>query len=277
MALWTLSQLRTYRSNKRLLSGLPFAFTLAAMLARLTSILLHAAALLLFLLASRVLPQPQKAQVEENRPTIRLQTIPYSPKSPHGGGGGRPRAEPRARVKRAASRPFVPPAITIVQPELAPIENPRLTLTSSARPQTLGIPLLDDPFASAGPPSPDGGATGTGINGTGRGGSGKGSGGSGFGGSGHGAGSVVPPVLIYKTEPEFSDEARRAKLQGTILLDAEVDADGVPRNVRVRESLGLGLDECAITAVEKWRFRPALRNGKPVPVPVIITVNFHLL
>ncbi|MGH9632276.1 MAG: energy transducer TonB, partial [Bryobacteraceae bacterium] len=137
--------------------------------------------------------------------------------------------------------------------------------------------LLSDPFAGAGLPSPGGGADGTGMGGEGRNGKGQGIDGTGLGGTGHGTGSLVPPVLIYKTEPEFSDEARRAKLQGTILIDAEVGADGIPRNIRVRESLGLGLDECAIAAVEKWRFRPALRNGKPVPVPVTITVNFHLL
>ena len=67
---------------------------------------------------------------------------------------------------------------------------------------------------------------------------------------------MTPPQLVYKVEPEFSEEARKAKHQGMVVLTIEVDPSGNVRNVRVRQSLGLGLDEKAIEAVSHWRFRP---------------------
>jgi protein TonB len=88
---------------------------------------------------------------------------------------------------------------------------------------------------------------------------------------------VTPPQLVYKVEPEFSDEARRAKHQGQVLLSIEVDANGGVRNVRVLRPLGLGLDEKAIEAVSHWRFRPALFDGKPVATEATVEVNFQLL
>jgi TonB family protein len=91
-----------------------------------------------------------------------------------------------------------------------------------------------------------------------------------------GAGGT-PPQLIYKVEPEFSEEARKAKQQGVVVLTIEVDASGQVRNVRVRQSLGLGLDEKAIDAVSHWRFRPAILDGKPVTAEAVVQVNFQLL
>jgi len=88
---------------------------------------------------------------------------------------------------------------------------------------------------------------------------------------------VTPPQLLYKIEPEFSEEARKAKHQGVVVLAIEVDAGGNVRNVRVRQSLGLGLDEKAIDAVSRWRFRPGILNGKPVTTEAIVQVNFQLL
>ena len=69
-------------------------------------------------------------------------------------------------------------------------------------------------------------------------------------------GGVSAPALLYKVEPEYSEEARKAKYQGTVVLYVEVDTSGKARNLRVLRSLGLGLDEKAIEAVQKWRFRP---------------------
>ncbi len=88
---------------------------------------------------------------------------------------------------------------------------------------------------------------------------------------------VTPPQLLYKIEPEFSEEARKAKHQGVVVLAIVVDASGNVRNVRVRQSLGLGLDEKAIDAVSRWRFRPGILNGKPVITEAIVQVNFQLL
>jgi TonB family protein len=88
---------------------------------------------------------------------------------------------------------------------------------------------------------------------------------------------VTPPQLVYKVEPEFSEEARKAKYQGVVVLSIEVDSSGNVRNVHVRRSLGLGLDEKAIEAVSHWRFRPAILDGKPVTTEATVQVNFQLL
>jgi TonB family protein len=90
-------------------------------------------------------------------------------------------------------------------------------------------------------------------------------------------GGVSAPVLISKIEPEYSEDARKAKYQGIVLLYVEVDPSGRAQNVRVARSLGLGLDEKAIEAVRKWKFRPGLKDGKPVTVAATIEVNFRLL
>ena len=72
-------------------------------------------------------------------------------------------------------------------------------------------------------------------------------------------------------------KARKAKYQGTVVLYAVVDPDGLVRTVRVTRSLGLGLDEKALQAVRQWKFRPGLRNGQPVAVAASIEVTFRLL
>jgi TonB family protein len=85
------------------------------------------------------------------------------------------------------------------------------------------------------------------------------------------------PVLLYKVEPEYSDEARRAKYQGTVTLSVDIDENGLPNGVHVVRSLGLGLDEKAIEAVRKWVFKPATQNGAPVATTVQLWVDFRLL
>jgi TonB family protein len=90
-------------------------------------------------------------------------------------------------------------------------------------------------------------------------------------------GGVSAPALLYKVEPEYSEEARKAKYQGTVTLYVEVDPNGQARNIRVVRSLGLGLDEKAIEAVMKWKFRPGTKDGRPVAVAATIEVNFRLL
>jgi protein TonB len=93
----------------------------------------------------------------------------------------------------------------------------------------------------------------------------------------HAGAGVTPPQLVYKVEPEFSEEARKAKHQGVVVLTIEVDPSGIVRNVHVRQSLGLGLDEKAVEAVSHWRFRPAFLDGKPVTTDAVVQVNFQLL
>ena len=88
---------------------------------------------------------------------------------------------------------------------------------------------------------------------------------------------TTPPRLLYQVEPEFSEEARKAKYQGIVVLSIEVDINGRARDIRVVRSLGLGLDEKAVEAVAQWRFQPGSVDGKPILSTAIIEVNFHLL
>ena len=104
-----------------------------------------------------------------------------------------------------------------------------------------------------------------------------GSGGNTGGGAYKIGGGVSAPAVILKVEPEYSEEARKAKFQGAVVLALIVDEKGNPREIRVVRPLGLGLDQKAIEAVEKWRFRPGLKDGKAVPVQATIEVNFRLL
>jgi TonB family protein len=87
---------------------------------------------------------------------------------------------------------------------------------------------------------------------------------------------VSVPEVIYSPEPSFSDEARKAKHQGIVQLLVVVGKDGHPYDIRVGQTLGMGLDEKAIEAVSRWRFRPATFNGQPVATQIAIQVDFHL-
>jgi len=89
-------------------------------------------------------------------------------------------------------------------------------------------------------------------------------------------GGVSAPRVSYSPDPEYSDEARRAKYQGTCVLSLTVGPDGLPRDIRIARSLGMGLDEKAIEAVQQWRFQPALKDGKPVAVAINVEVQFRL-
>jgi TonB family protein len=87
---------------------------------------------------------------------------------------------------------------------------------------------------------------------------------------------VTAAVVLRSAEPDYSEEARKAKFQGTVVLSLVVDEKGIPRDIRVIRPLGLGLDEKAIEAVQKWRFQPGRKNGRAVPVVADAQVNFRL-
>ena len=216
---------------------------------------------------------------------IKLMT-PKSGDTGGGGGGGQnsPLPASKGKLPRFSMQQFAPPTPVIKN------ENPKLAV----EPTLLGPPDLQvanvdmnvfgDPFGKIGPPSA-GPGTGGGI-GTGKGtGVGPGRGG-GFGpGSGGGAGGgifrvgngVSAPRLVKKVEPEYSEEARKAKYQGTVVLAVQVWEDGRAHNITVVRSLGLGLDEKATEAVRQWRFVPGRKQDKPVKVAATIEVNFRLL
>jgi TonB family protein len=90
-------------------------------------------------------------------------------------------------------------------------------------------------------------------------------------------GGVTPPRLLLKVEPAYTEEARMAKYSGTVVLQVEVWPDGRAHNITVIRGLGLGLDEEAIKAVQKWSFEPGKRDGQPTAVAATLEVNFRLL
>ncbi len=87
---------------------------------------------------------------------------------------------------------------------------------------------------------------------------------------------VTPPKGIHMPNPKYSKEARKAKYQGICLLWLIVGTDGRPHDIKVARRLGMGLDENAIEAVQKWKFQPATKDGQPVAVQVNIEVSFRL-
>ncbi len=87
---------------------------------------------------------------------------------------------------------------------------------------------------------------------------------------------TLRPVPIFNPLPPYTEEARSAGLEGTVVISLVVGADGSPKNLRARKSLGMGLDESAIQTVSTWRFQPSLLNGKPVEISTTVEVDFRL-
>ena len=211
--------------------------------------------------------------------------LPPAPDTAGGGGGGGDSDMLQAsngNPPRFARAQIAPPAIVVRS------EQPKLP----AEPTVVGPPALSfpqtsqigDPFSHiSGPPS-NGTGTGGGMGSGDREGVGPGTGpgvsvgwGGGIGRGPYVVGrGVSAPQLIYDPEPEYSDEARKEKYQGVVLLQVIVGEDGHPRDVRIARSLGLGLDEKALEAVRQWRFEPGRLNGRAVAVVVNVQVNFRL-
>lgn len=215
-------------------------------------------------------------------------TLPPSTKKAGGGGGGgerNPLPASKGRLPKFSLRAqLTPPVAVIRNPNPKLTAEPTVVVPPDIQIQSPNIAAYGDPLATSRIPS-GGPGSGGGI-GTGAGGgvgSGRGPGvGPGWGGGTGGGpflvgGSVTAPVCIYCPEPEYSEEARKARHQGVVVLWAVVDEDGRVRNARVQKTLGLGLDEAALRAVQIWRFRPAERFGKPVPVQFALEVYFRLL
>ena len=257
--------------------------------AGVSSILIHASAVaLLFTLGSN--PTIQKI-VKEQVSLIAPDLAPYKPtmkKDTMGGGGGggdrSPTPPSKGKLPKLAPKQFVPPAAVVHNPDPKLVMEPTLVIQPDANIPLVNMAQLGDPLAKSGIPSngPGSGAgigTGTGGGvGPGRGaGFGPGSGGNIGGGAYKIGGGVSAPSVIYKVEPEYSDEARKAKFQGTVVLFIVVDEHGNPRDLRVIRPLGLGLDQKAIEAVQKWKFKPGMKDGRAVPVQATIEVNFRLL
>ena len=204
----------------------------------------------------------------------------------HGGGGGGNHELIDPMLGRAPKQELMP----TVPPQIPMLDNPRLPVDPAVAvqvklPDNSSLPnigALKSPnvnLISIGQGGPAGiGSHGTGGDGPGNGpGAGPGSNGN-YGGSVYtpGVGGVTQPVPIVFPEAEFSDEARRSKYQGICLIAVIVDAHGYPQNPRVIQRLGMGLDEKAMEAVKRYRFKPALKDGKAVPVMITVAVNFRL-
>ena len=240
----------------------------------LASLAIHAGAIaLLLLLAS--LP-PVKNAVARLPDAVHI----FAPRlaAAQAGGGGQRSPLPPSKGQappRAVTRVFVPPmAVRLDHPQLpviqALLDSPEVNIHTQ-----IGDPLGQLGPASGGPGGPNGigSGIGTGIGDT------KGSGlGNHFGPPNYRElGITVEPKIIHSEEPEYSEEARKARYQGTVLLAIEIGTNGRVSNIRVLRGLGLGLDEKAIAAVEKWIFKPAMASGRAVASPAQVSVTFHLL
>jgi protein TonB len=89
-------------------------------------------------------------------------------------------------------------------------------------------------------------------------------------------GDVTRPEKLSGPTPQYTEIARRARIQGVVIVEAIIDKKGQVTDVRVIRPLPMGLDQAAADAVRQWRFRPATLNGKPVDVFYSLTVNFQL-
>jgi len=203
-----------------------------------------------------------------------------------GGGGDRDKFEaPKGKLPKLSMQQIVPPMVVVRNDNPKLTAEPTVVVPPEVHLAMNNLPTLGDPMSHlpSGPPS-NGTGSGGGI------GSGNGGGvGSGEGpgvGPGHGGGigggafrvggGVSAPKAIYAPDPEYSEEARKAKFQGTCVLWLVVGPDGKPRDIKVYRTLGMGLDEKAIEAVKQWKFEPAMKDGKPVAVQINVEVSFRL-
>ncbi|MGD0546216.1 MAG: energy transducer TonB [Terracidiphilus sp.] len=223
------------------------------------------AALLIVVVKPMVTPKPP----EKLAPIDLTDYKPPKPDIIEHGGGGSPDKTPVDKGKLPPKAPEAPPKVDLPTPSV----NVAPDVFIPNDPTLPNFGLSSSPNVKLGL----GNGKGTGL------GSGNGSGvgdgsGGGFGGGVYTpGGNISAPVALYAPDPEFSDEARRAKYQGVVIVSLIVDAQGNPQNPRVSRALGMGLDEKALEAVTKFKFKPCYRDGKtPVPCRAAIEINFRL-
>jgi periplasmic protein TonB len=248
------------------------------------SAMIHCAVVALLFALGSARPVSQAVRVTATLIAPDLKSYQRKARTMQGGGGGGTRSlldASKGKLPKTAPRQFAPPRVD-------PLENPKLPMTpvivSDLEPPKIDLPNDGDPLSHLGIPSNGtglalgiGNGFGGGV-GTGDGpGVGPGSNGGFTGGVYRAGGGVSSPVVLSQVEPEYSDDARRAKFQGMVVLQLVVDEKGMPGQIRVVRPLGLGLDQKAIEAVAKWRFKPGMKDGKPVAVVALIEVNFRLL
>jgi len=231
--------------------------------------------LIAFLIAHHVqLAAPHKAVM------VLTDVTPPPPLPPQktaiGGGGGQHDLAPvtQGHLPKLAQEQIVPPkAPPTIPPKLA--VEPTVVVQPDLKMATNTMPMIGAPTSSLKGFSM-GNGSGTGI-GSGNGnGIGPGSGGNTGGGVMHVGGGIGPPKVLYAPDPEFSEEARKAKFSGNVEVYLWVDEQGNPSHIRVARGVGMGLDEKAVEAVRQYKFKPAMQNGKPVKVDLYIDVNFQI-
>jgi len=261
--------------------------------AQAVSVIMHA--LLAVLVVLPVLHQVVDPSIAKARSEViaidlspYLSQLPPGDKKAGGGGGGgerNPIAATKGRLPKFSMQQLSPPSLVRNPNPKLPVE-PTVIVPPEIRVPNPNIDNYGDPLAklitdSQGPGS--GGGFGTGSGGGVGSGSGPGVGpgwGGGIGGGAFraGTGGVGEPACLYCPDPKFSEEARKAKHQGTVLLRIIVTPEGRATSISVVKGLGLGLDEEAMNVVRTWQFKPALGpGGKAVPVWVTVEVTFRLL
>jgi TonB family protein len=246
----------------------------------LISALIHAAAIALILFSTSRYSPVAKLLPHRDTPI-------YAPRTPHssrgGAGGGQrsPLPVPKGIPPKPSPRVFTLP-VSVVRETHPQLDMPPEVLGPATNMPVIDLGHIGSLIGQAGPmsggPGDDGGLgkrhgpgagdhDGPGLDGD--------SGVTGIGGIPRK--NSTKPALISKTEPEYSEEARKAKVQGTVVLSIVVTASGQVSTVRVVRSLGLGLDERAIEAVRQWKFRAATVDGKFVATQALVEVNFRLL
>jgi protein TonB len=254
---------------------------------RYISVAVHIAAfgLLMVTFTNKAVQQKLTGTVNLIDPNLKPYEAPPKPKPAGGGGGGGAREiapVSKGQAPKPSLKQFTPPRIVQEPPKLAMVPT-IIAPPDAVLPQNT-LPNWGDPLAKlsnlsngtgfgGGMGSGSGGGLGSGKGG----GFGPGEGGGVGGGVFRAGGGVSQPAVIFKVDPEYSEEARKAKYSGTVMLSVIVDAEGHARDIHVARSLGMGLDEKAIEAVGKWKFRPGMKGGQPVNVRATIEVNFRLL
>jgi protein TonB len=261
-----------------------------------TSVLTHFLCFSLFVVGLARLPEPTTIGQITVPATIIFEIEPGG--GGGGGGGGEASPEP-ATLQTLAGEDLAEQAVAtgthqplIVpepEPEVLDAEDVEETGTQVEAPIAAAAPdAVDQKGAlegassippSAGPGTGGGAGTGTGTGiGPGEGpGIGPGHGG-GFGGGAYRLGSgIEPPQLLRSVEPAYTSEALQKKLEGDVVLEVVILADGTVGEVRVLRGLETGLDQNAIAAARQWRFVPGKLRGEPVAVVAEIVVEFRLL
>jgi TonB family protein len=262
---------------------------------------LHAGLIAAVLLATTFgLGQASAVSDSESVTPQKMRLVYLALPGPGGGGGGgglRQKPQPPKAKQKGPRRidspipvrqtptlpepqpPAVEPEPPKVEPEpLPPVEAPVATVAANdeTRPGVLEETPVETP--SRGPGDGGGAGTGTGV-GLGEGdgsGIGEGSGGGTGGGPYRPGSGIEPPTLVREVKPDYTEEARRRGVEGDVVMEIVVRANGTVGEVRVLQGLGHGLDERAVAAVRRWSFNPARRRGAPVDVLVEVAMEFKL-